>query len=80
MSAILNIGTTIILYSGVAAWLPGQAGEEDPLEEVVGGQMKYRYFPVNMGEQENLTVLKKSRMSGHEKQEGLIWRFNIVPV
>ena len=24
--------------------------EEDPLEEVVGGQMKYRYFPVNMGE------------------------------
>ena len=24
--------------------------EDDPLEEVVGGQMKYRYFPVNMGE------------------------------
>lgn len=24
--------------------------EEDPLEEVVGGQMKYRYFPVNVGE------------------------------
>lgn len=24
--------------------------EEEPLEEVVGGQMKYRYFPVNMGE------------------------------
>lgn len=24
--------------------------EEDPLEEVVGGQMKYRYFPVNFGE------------------------------
>lgn len=24
--------------------------EEDPLEEVVGGQMKYRYFPVNLGE------------------------------
>ncbi|PIE58993.1 MAG: MBL fold metallo-hydrolase [Desulfobulbus propionicus] len=24
--------------------------EDEPLEEVVGGQMKYRYFPVNMGE------------------------------
>lgn len=24
--------------------------EEDPLDEVVGGQMKYRYFPVNVGE------------------------------
>jgi len=24
--------------------------EDDPLEQVVGGQMKYRYFPVNMGE------------------------------
>ena len=24
--------------------------EDDPLESVVGGQMKYRYFPVNIGE------------------------------
>ncbi len=24
--------------------------EDDPLENVVGGQMKYRYFPVNIGE------------------------------
>jgi phosphoribosyl 1,2-cyclic phosphodiesterase len=24
--------------------------EDDPLEEVVGGQMKYRYFPVNLGD------------------------------
>jgi phosphoribosyl 1,2-cyclic phosphodiesterase len=24
--------------------------EDDPLEEVVGGQMKYRYFPINFGE------------------------------
>ncbi len=24
--------------------------EEDPLEDVVGGQMKYRYFPINVGE------------------------------
>lgn len=24
--------------------------EDDPLDEVVGGQMKYRYFPINLGE------------------------------
>lgn len=24
--------------------------EDDPLEDVVGGQMKYRYFPINVGE------------------------------
>ena len=24
--------------------------EDDPLEDVVGGQMKYRYFPINIGE------------------------------
>ncbi|MCP3888710.1 MAG: MBL fold metallo-hydrolase [Desulfobulbaceae bacterium] len=24
--------------------------EDDPLEDVVGGQMKYRYFPINLGE------------------------------
>ena len=24
--------------------------EDDPLQDVVGGQMKYRYFPVNVGE------------------------------
>lgn len=24
--------------------------EDDPLDEIVGGQMKYRYFPVNVGE------------------------------
>ncbi len=24
--------------------------EDDPLEDIVGGQMKYRYFPVNFGE------------------------------
>ena len=24
--------------------------EDDPLEDIVGGQMRYRYFPVNMGE------------------------------
>ena len=36
-------GTKIKVYGPVTY-------EDDPLEEVVGGQMKYRYFPVNMGE------------------------------
>lgn len=36
-------GTKIRVYGPVSF-------EDDPLEDVVGGQMKYRYFPVNMGE------------------------------
>jgi phosphoribosyl 1,2-cyclic phosphodiesterase len=36
-------GTTIKVFGPVTY-------EEEPLEAVVGGQMKYRYFPVNMGE------------------------------
>ena len=36
-------GTSIRVYGPVTF-------EDDPLEEVVGGQMKYRYFPVNFGE------------------------------
>lgn len=36
-------GTKIKVYGPVTF-------EDDPLEDVVGGQMKYRYFPVNMGE------------------------------
>ncbi len=36
-------GTTLKVHGPVSF-------EEDPLEEVVGGQMKYRYFPVNLGE------------------------------
>ncbi len=36
-------GTQIKVYGPVTF-------EDDPLEDVVGGQMKYRYFPVNMGE------------------------------
>ncbi|WP_028579523.1 MBL fold metallo-hydrolase [Desulfogranum japonicum] len=42
----------------VPAYIPGSTikvfgpvtYEDEPLEEIVGGQMKYRYFPVNMGE------------------------------
>jgi len=36
-------GTTLRVHGPVSF-------EDDPLEEVVGGQMKYRYFPVNLGE------------------------------
>jgi phosphoribosyl 1,2-cyclic phosphodiesterase len=36
-------GTQIKVYGPVSF-------EDDPLEEVVGGQMKYRYFPINLGE------------------------------
>lgn len=36
-------GTQLRVYGPVSF-------EEDPLEEVVGGQMKYRYFPINLGE------------------------------
>ena len=36
-------GTKINVYGPVTF-------ENEPLEEVVGGQMKYRYFPVNFGE------------------------------
>ncbi|WP_028584135.1 MBL fold metallo-hydrolase [Desulfogranum mediterraneum] len=36
-------GTTIKVYGPVTY-------EDEPLEAVVGGQMKYRYFPVNMGD------------------------------
>ena len=36
-------GTTIRVFGPVTY-------EDEPLEAVVGGQMKYRYFPINMGE------------------------------
>ncbi|PID41264.1 MAG: MBL fold metallo-hydrolase [Proteobacteria bacterium] len=36
-------GTKLSVYGPVTF-------EDDPLEDVVGGQMKYRYFPVNVGE------------------------------
>lgn len=36
-------GTKMSVYGPVSY-------EDDPLEDVVGGQMKYRYFPINIGE------------------------------
>ncbi|MBM9606181.1 MBL fold metallo-hydrolase [Desulfopila inferna] len=46
--------------------------EEDPLEEVVGGQMKYRYFPVNFGElSSNIEYLRLSENPDVDLGDGL---------
>lgn len=46
--------------------------EEDPLEEVVGGQMKYRYFPVNVGElSSNLTYHRLKETPNIDMGDGL---------
>ncbi|MDJ0622133.1 MAG: MBL fold metallo-hydrolase [Desulfocapsaceae bacterium] len=46
--------------------------EEDPLEEVVGGQMKYRYFPVNFGElSSNIDYIRLSENPGMDLGDGL---------
>ncbi|MDP3694662.1 MAG: MBL fold metallo-hydrolase [Desulfocapsaceae bacterium] len=47
--------------------------EEDPLEEVVGGQMKYRYFPVNMGElKSKIEYIRLQEESGRDYGNGLV--------
>ena len=46
--------------------------EEDPLEEVVGGQMKYRYFPVNFGElSSNIEYIRLNENPHVELGDGL---------
>lgn len=46
--------------------------EEDPLEEVVGGQMKYRYFPVNFGElSSNIDYIRLNENPGLDLGDGL---------
>ena len=46
--------------------------EEDPLEEVVGGQMKYRYFPVNFGElSSNIEYIRLNENPGLDLGDGL---------
>ncbi len=46
--------------------------EEDPLEEVVGGQMKYRYFPVNFGElSSNIEYIRLNENPGLDLGGGL---------
>jgi phosphoribosyl 1,2-cyclic phosphodiesterase len=47
--------------------------EEETLEEVVGGQMKYRYFPVNMGElRSSIEYIRLREESGRDHGDGLL--------
>ncbi len=53
--------------------------EEDPLEEVVGGQMKYRYFPVNMGELASEIEYIRLKEDPHiDMGEGLVLRTKLL--
>ena len=53
--------------------------EEDPLEEVVGGQMKYRYFPVNMGELASESDDIRMKEDPHiDLGEGLVLRTQLL--
>lgn len=53
--------------------------EEDPLEEVVGGQMKYRYFPVNMGELASEIDYIRLKEDPHiDMGEGLVLRTKLL--
>lgn len=53
--------------------------EEDPLEEVVGGQMKYRYFPVNLGELASEIDYIRLKEDPHiDLGEGLVLRTKLL--
>lgn len=53
--------------------------EEDPLEEVVGGQMKYRYFPVNMGELASAIDYVRLKEDPHiDLGDGLVLRTKLL--
>ncbi len=53
--------------------------EDEPLEEVVGGQMKYRYFPVNMGElASKITYQRIQENPEMDLGDGLILRTRMV--
>ncbi len=59
-------GTQLKVYGPVSF-------EDDPLEDVVGGQMKYRYFPVNMGElRSEIAYVRLQEESGKEYGDGLV--------
>lgn len=46
--------------------------EDETLEEVVGGQMKYRYFPVNMGElRSSIEYIRLREEAGRDHGDGL---------
>ena len=47
--------------------------EDDPLKDVVGGQMKYRYFPINVGELASDIEYKRLREEpGQDLGDGLL--------
>jgi len=47
--------------------------EDETLEEVVGGQMKYRYFPVNMGElRSSIEYISLREETGRDHGDGLL--------
>jgi phosphoribosyl 1,2-cyclic phosphodiesterase len=53
--------------------------EDDPLEEVVGGQMTYRYFPINMGElASTVTYERLQENPGLDLGEGLKLRTRML--
>ena len=59
-------GTQLKVYGPVSF-------EDETLEEVVGGQMKYRYFPVNMGElRSDIEYIRLREDAGRDYGNGLI--------
>ncbi|BCL61350.1 hypothetical protein DGMP_20430 [Desulfomarina profundi] len=53
--------------------------EDDPLEDVVGGQMKYRYFPVNLGElSSNIEYIRLKEDPSIDLGEGYTLRQNFL--
>jgi phosphoribosyl 1,2-cyclic phosphodiesterase len=53
--------------------------EDDTLEDVVGGQMKYRYFPVNMGElKSEIEYVRLKEEAGREYGNGLVLTTKIL--
>lgn len=65
-------GTTMRVHGPVSF-------EDDPLEEVVGGQMKYRYFPVNLGElASEIEYIRLKETPEIDMGEGLILRTKLL--
>lgn len=59
-------GTRLKVYGPVSF-------EDETLEEVVGGQMKYRYFPVNMGElRSTIEYVRLREEVGRDHGDGLV--------
>lgn len=65
-------GTQLKVYGPVSF-------EEDPLEEVVGGQMKYRYFPINLGElASEVEYIRLKEDPGIDMGDGLVVRTKLI--